>query len=147
MSYVTIWLHCVWSTKNRKISIPHKYRPHVLNHFREYAKQHGIVIDYINLHKDHVHLLVNLGKTQNVAGIVHRIKGESSFWLNKMKFFGYHFQWQDDYFAVSVSPSHVEGVRKYIARQDEHHRKMTWDEEMNWFLEECGFERVKDRGK
>lgn len=146
MSQVTIWLHCVWSTKNRKIIIPHKYRPQILNHLRDYAKQHDIFMDYVNLHKDHVHLLLNLGKTQNVAAILQRIKGESSFWLNKMKFFSYQFQWQDDYFAVSVSPSHVEGVRRYIARQDEHHKKMTREEEMNWFLEECGFEREKDGG-
>ena len=54
------------------------------------------------------------------------------------------FSWQDDYFAVSVSHSHLEKVRKYIQNQDEHHRKMSWGEEVNLFLKNYGFEKIKD---
>jgi putative transposase len=48
-----------------------------------------------------------------------------------------------DYFAVSVSHSHVEKVRNYIKKQDEHHKKLTWDEEVDLFLKKYNFERIK----
>jgi len=143
MSYLKIWLHCVWSTKNRECIIPNSFRPLLLSHFREYAGSKSIFLDYINAHIDHVHALINLGKEQNIAEIMHLLKGESSHWINKMKLLKCPFTWQDDYFAASVSHSHVDRVRKYIKNQDEHHKKMTWDEELDWFLEKCGFEKME----
>ena len=143
MSYTKIWLHCVWSTKKRRITISNSFRPVLLSHFRELAQEKEIMLDYINLHKDHVHALINLGKTQNIADIMQQIKGESSFWINKMKMMPIHFSWQDDYFAVSVSHSHLEKVRNYIKNQDQHHKKISWEEEVNLFLKKYGFERMR----
>jgi putative transposase len=134
MSYVKIWLHCVWSTKNRECIIPNSFRPILLSHFREYALSKSVFIDYINAHEDHVHALVNLGKEQNIAEIMLLLKGESSNWVNKMHQLNYHFSWQDDYFAASVSHSHVDKVRAYIKNQDEHHKKITWNEELDLLL-------------
>jgi len=114
MSYTTIWLHCVWSTKNREHIIPHSFRSRLLGHIREMARNKGIMLDFINLHKDHVHALVNLGRKQTIADVMHQIKGESSYWINQQNIMPHKFYWQDDYFAVSVSRSHVERVRNYI---------------------------------
>jgi REP element-mobilizing transposase RayT len=72
-----------------------------------------------------------------------QIKGESSFWINKQNVMPFKFNWQDDYFAVSVSHSHVNKVRAYIKNQDEHHKKVTWDEEVDLFLKKYGFDRFK----
>jgi putative transposase len=124
-------------------SIPNSFRPELLSHIREQAREKNIFLDYINLHKDHVHALINLGRQQTIAELMHQIKGESSFWINKQKVLSCKFNWQDDYFAVSVSQSHVERVRKYIKNQDEHHRKISWNEEVVLFLEKYGFERIK----
>lgn len=143
MSYTKIWLHCVWSTKSRENFISNSFRPVLLSHFREQAIEKGILMDYINAHKDHVHALINLGKQQTIADIMHQIKGESSHWINKMSVMDEKFSWQDDYFAVSVSQSHFKRVRMYIENQDEHHKKMSWDEEVDLFLKRYGFERIK----
>jgi REP element-mobilizing transposase RayT len=140
MSYTTHWLHCVWRTKDNSIILSHDNRPEILTHFREYAKSKNIVLDYINLHKNHVHALINLGKEQSISKVMQLIKGESAYWINKQKYLRIHFSWQDDYYAVSVSPSHVERVRKYIANQDEHHNEKTWEEEVNLFLKKWRFE-------
>ena len=143
MSYVKIWIHCVWSTKNRDQIISQSFRPELLKHFRENAKEKNIILDYINAHENHVHALINLGKQQNLATIMQYLKGESSFWINSKKILPYHFSWQDDYFAVSVGHSQVERVRNYIKNQDEHHRKMSWEEEVNLFMKKYGFEQIK----
>ncbi len=143
MSYTKIWLHCVWSTKNRDCLIPFSFRPDLLKHFRENAATKKIQLDYINAQENHVHALINLGKEQNVADLMHLLKGESSFWINKQKILPYHFEWQDDYFALSISHSHVDRVRHYIKNQDEHHKKMTWEQEVVLFLKKYGFEQIK----
>jgi len=143
MSYVKIWLHCVWSTKNRDNIITNSFRPVLLSHIREQAKTKGISLDYINAHKDHVHALINLAQRQNIADVMQQIKGESSHWINSIKMMPVKFYWQDDYFAVSVGHSQVERVREYIKNQDAHHKTMSWDEEVEQFLEKYGFEKMK----
>lgn len=139
MSYTTIWLHCVWSTKNRECIISNTFRPVLLKHIRQKASDKGILLNYINLHRDHVHALINLGRKQTIADVMQQLKGESSHWINKMNVMLVKFYWQDDYFAVSVSQSQVERVREYIKRQDEHHRKITLEEEVDQFLKRYNF--------
>lgn len=58
------------------------------------------------------------------------IKGESANWLNKQNFFRGKFYWQDDYYAISVSESQVEKVRSYIAGQEEHHKAVPFEKEL-----------------
>ena len=72
------------------------------------------------------------------------LKGESSHWINKDKFLKNKLQWQDDYFAVSVGESQVERVRAYIRNQEEHHKKRTFQEEVDEFMEKYGWKRMND---
>ena len=67
------------------------------------------------------------------------IKGESSFWINKNKIVPQGFEWQDEYFAVSVSESAVGAARKYINNQEAHHSKVTFVQEYNEFISKYGF--------
>ena len=72
------------------------------------------------------------------------IKGESSFWINKHQLTKQKFEWQDEYFAVSVSESMLEKVRYYIRNQEEHHKKVTFQEEYDDFISKYGFTRQTD---
>lgn len=145
MSYVKIWLHCIWSTKHRENTIDNSLRPTLLAHFREYAQSKLIALDYINAHHDHVHALINLQKAQNIATVMKLLKGESAYWVNKMQLVKQQFAWQDEYFAASVSQSHVDKVRTYIRNQDEHHQKTTWEQERHLLIDRYGFEEIKDK--
>jgi hypothetical protein len=69
------------------------------------------------------------------------IKGESSNWINKNKIVKGRFAWQDDYWAVGATENHVEGVKKYILNQEEHHKKHTFAEEIEKFMSRYGSER------
>jgi len=53
------------------------------------------------------------------------------------------FEWADEYFAVSISESHLNRVREYIKNQEEHHREKSWEEECNEFIEKYGFKKMK----
>lgn len=144
MSYVQIWLHCVWGTRNGDCIISSALRPELLHHISINAKENKITLDRLNIHKDHAHALINMGKQQNLVTIMQFLKGESSFWINTQKLLPGQFAWQDDYLAVSVSNSHLEKVRNYIKNQDAHHQNMSWEEELQLFIEKYGFVRIKD---
>jgi len=146
MPFVKVYLHCVWSTKNR---IPYlntiELRQKVWNHIRENAIQKGIFIDFINGYSDHCHCLISLGVDQNIQKVIQLIKGESSFWINKNELTKEKFQWQEEYFAVSVSESVLDKVRNYIKNQEEHHKKKTFQEEYDEFILKYGFKMVDNK--
>ncbi len=89
----------------------------------------------INSVADHVHILFELGRTVTVSGAVEQVKKISSKWIKTQgaEFAG--FAWQAGYGAFAVSESNVPAVRKYIAGQQEHHRKKSFQEEYRAFLQ------------
>ena len=141
MSYVRIWLHCVWGTKNRIPFLTNENKWDILNHIRENAKLKGIFIDYINGHKEHIHCTISLNADETLSKTVQLIKGESSYWINKNAFVKGKFEWADEYSAVSVSESQISKVREYIKNQDVHHKKKTWEEECDEFMKKYGFKK------
>lgn len=145
MPFVKVYIHFVWSTKNRRPFLNTKeIRTKVWNHILDNAKEKGIFIDFINGYSDHCHCLISLGLDQTIQKVMQLVKGESSFWINKNGLLDEKFEWQDEYFAVSVSESMIEKVRKYIANQEEHHKKKSFQEEYNELIAKYGFERFKD---
>ncbi len=147
MPFVKIYIHLVWSTKNRYPFLNSKdMRVKVWNHMRENAKEKGIFIDFINGYADHCHCLISLGTDQTIQKVMQLIKGESSFWINKNQLTNEKFEWQDEYFAVSVSESVVQKVRDYIKNQEEHHAKKSFQQEYEEFISKFGFEQMKDFG-
>lgn len=113
-------------------------------HIRDNAKSKSIFIDIIGGYSEHCHCLVSLGSDQTIEKIMQLIKGESSFWINKEKLIRQKFEWQNEYYAVSVSESMVSEVRTYIKRQEEHHKKKTFEEEFDEFIQQYGFEKFRD---
>src|SRR5688572_8837805 len=109
-----------------------------------YAVKKKIHIDFLNGYFEHVHCLLSLGSDQTLEKLMQLIKGESSFWINKNQLTKKRFGWQDEYFVASVSESNVAAVRRYIARQEEHHSKVPFDREFDDMLIRAGFQRFKD---
>lgn len=139
MPYVKVWVHVVWSTKNRQPYLHEEIRPKVFEYTRSNGKSKGIHIDVVGGHKDHVHCLISLNPGQSLGECVQLMKGESSAWINKSKLSKFRFGWQRDYFAVSVGRSSIEKVRRYILRQEEHHKKVKFSDEFKAFLRRAGF--------
>ncbi|WP_241330761.1 IS200/IS605 family transposase [Chryseobacterium arthrosphaerae] len=140
MSFIKIYIHFVFSTKNRKPFLnTFDLRIKVWKHIKEYATEKGIFLDMINGYSDHCHCLISLGSDQNIEKIVQLLKGESSYWINKNKLTKEKFSWQDEYFAVSVSESVVDSVRNYIKNQEKHHQKKSFTDEYREFIEKYNF--------
>ncbi|MBC7864259.1 MAG: transposase [Bacteroidia bacterium] len=146
MSFVRIYVHTVWATLNREKSLQPEARKIIFDHIKENAVKKEIFIDCINGYTDHVHCLISLGKQQSICDVLQLIKGESSFWINKNKIIPTKFRWEEQFYADAISFSQIDNVRKYIYSQEEHHKKVTWQEECDNFLKDFGlYEQVKSK--
>ena len=143
MSWVRVWIHLVFTTKNREQVLTFELRKELFSHILQNANEKGILLDCVNGYSDHVHCLIALNKDQTVSSMVQLIKGESSHWINTNKLLPGKFHWQDDYWAVGVSESHIEALRKYIYEQEEHHRVRSFTEEIDDFMKKYGWQFVK----
>jgi REP element-mobilizing transposase RayT len=145
MPFIKVYIHFVWSTKNRVPLLNSKeIRQKVWNHIKENAPKKGIFIDYVNGYSDHCHCLVSMNSNQTIQQIMQLIKGESSFWINKHLITEQKFEWQDEYYAVSVSESMIEAVRNYIKNQEEHHLNNTFNQEFDEFISKHGFQKFEE---
>jgi len=144
MRYVKVWIHLVWSTKNRQPFLRDEIRPGIFQHMRDNAKKKDIFLDFINGYREHVHGLVSLGTEQTISNIVKLMKGESSHWINQNNLIDLKFEWQHEYFAVSVCESLIDKTRDYIRNQEAHHSRKGFDEEFELMLKKYGFQRFED---
>lgn len=90
--------------------------------------------------EDHVQILCRLSKTISVSGLTRELKRESSKWVKSKSSRLTVFQWQNGYGAFSISPSHVEDLKRYIANQAEHHKTETFQDEFRRLCRKYGIE-------
>lgn len=145
MPHINVWIHFVWTTKDRTPLLNDKIRYSVFEHIRENAKEKNIFIGALNGWVEHVHCLISLGSDQKMEDLMRLLKGESSHWINKNNLTKTKFHWQDEYFAVSVSESLLSSVKNYIDKQEQHHSSKTFDDEYEYFLQKAGFKRFDDK--
>ena len=86
----------------------------------------------VNGTADHVHVLLRIRPVHSAAEIARVIKTNSSGWVRAK--WSSNFAWQTGYGVFSVSESNVAAVTKYIAGQEEHHKKHPFQEEFLAFL-------------
>ena len=129
ISYVSSYFHCVFSTKERRPLIPPSLRDRLWPFLGGIARNNEMKAIEIGGVQDHVHVLLSLPSTLSVAKALQLIKGGSSKWVHET--FPEHrlFAWQVKYGAFSVSVSQLDKTIEYIKSQEEHHRKMSFQEE------------------
>lgn len=134
-SLTNLLVHLVFSTKNRTRFIDAPVRPEL------YAYCGGILRDLespalaIGGTDDHIHILCGLSKKLAPCKLVEEIKRGSSRWIKGCSNAYSEFYWQNGYGMFSVSESNRDSVTTYIASQEEHHRRMTFQDEFRQFLE------------
>lgn len=138
-SLTKIWIHLIFGTKERTPLINQSFEKQLYDHIRTLLeKDFGCNVDIINGTADHIHISFLQNQNYSLAEIVKTVKGNSSHWINQNKFLKAKFAWQTGYGAFSVSESMINEVRKYIANQKEHHRKISFAEENKKFAEKYG---------
>ena len=138
-TYHSLNYHITFSTKNRTpwiktewIERLHAYIGGTVNDLDGKALKIGGV-------EDHVHLLIGLKPTHCISDFMRELKKSASKWVHETIEYP-PFEWQDGYAVFSVSPTGRESVAKYIENQKEHHRKMSFREELIFMLKKAGIE-------
>jgi REP element-mobilizing transposase RayT len=135
-SLAKILLHLVFSTKERRPFLRdqqlreelHRYLGGIFTHL----DCQPLIIGGV---EDHVHMLFAHSRTATVADVVKELKRSSSVWLKTKSPDLAEFTWQNGYGVFSIGQSQVNDVRAYIAEQDEHHRKISFQDEFRRLLQ------------
>lgn len=138
-----IWIHGVFSVKEREKLIKVQFEKELHNHLKErLEKDFECKMRIINGTEDHIHILFLLSPNFSIKDIFKNIKGESSHWINQSNFLKDKFSWQTGYGAFSVSESKVNEVEKYIKNQKEHHKRITYLQEVDLFVKKYGLKFI-----
>ena len=128
--------HVVFGTKYREPSIEKRWRDNLYSYLGGILRRYDCVPEAIGGIEDHVHLLVGMPVTRHLPEVVRQVKYGSSRWVHK--WIDRSFGWQEGYGSITVSPSLVDRVTAYIARQEEHHRFKSFEEEYAEMMRVCG---------
>jgi len=110
---------------------------HLFDYFIRKGKETGVLFEKLTIQPEHVHALINLPTNQTIAEFMNLIKGGSSYWLNR-NVFQSRFSWQRGYGAYSVSASLLKNVKQYIDNQQEHHKRLSFNQEYEKWKNEYG---------
>jgi REP element-mobilizing transposase RayT len=133
-SFSAVYVHLVFSTKERRPFLrDFTIRESLHSYLGGISKQLGCAPISVGGIEDHVHLLARFGRTITQAEWVKELKRVSNLWL-KYQYHIKEFEWQGGYADFSVSQSNLEHVKKYIAQQREHHKKMNFQDELRLLL-------------
>ena len=137
-SLAKIVIHIVFSTKHRQPIIPSDIRQELEAYLAGTLQQIDSPPIQVTCVADHAHILCCLSRTLTLAKLVEDVKKSASKWIKTKSSALQQFHWQNGYGAFSVSQSNVPAVRQYIVSQEEHHRKVTFQEEFRAFLKRHG---------
>lgn len=133
-SYNKIWIHAIWSTKNRLPLIHPTVEIKIHQFITEQLREQGCPVRIINGMPDHIHCLFLLSPQKSIMEVIKQIKGSSSHFINKNNLISEKFAWQTGYASYSVSQSVVDRVYHYIKNQKQHHEKKTFQREYDELL-------------
>lgn len=134
-SLANILVHLVFSTKERASMLDDAWRDDLHGYIGGIVRRCGTDLLAANSVADHIHLLFPLPRTISVAALVKEIKTGATNWIQKRDPRCVEFHWQAGYGIFSVSPGHKDAVIQYIARQPEHHRVVSFQDEYRQLLE------------
>ncbi|HKO98459.1 MAG TPA: IS200/IS605 family transposase [Pyrinomonadaceae bacterium] len=136
-----VWIHLIFSTKNRfPFLTDKKLRTDVHGYLANMLRGEDCETLIVNGVEDHIHALFALSRTHSIASVVKEIKRTSSGFAKELSPTLEKFHWQNGYGAFSVSQSNLEEVIRYIENQEEHHKRVTFQDEYRAFLKAYGIE-------
>ena len=133
-SLSSILIHLIFSTKNREPFLTPEIDAELYPYMASILKALKSPALIINGTSDHLHTLFSLSRVATVADVVEEVKTESSKWIKRKGIEFRNFHWQSGYGAFSIGQSQISTVKRYIRRQKQHHRRITFQDEYRKFL-------------
>jgi REP element-mobilizing transposase RayT len=139
-TFTSLLVHVVFSTKDRAPELSPELAVRLFPYMGGIVRECKGTALIINGPADHVHALLSIPATISIADILRVLKTNSSRWVHEQFPERKRFGWQAGYGAFTVSGSQSDDVRNYIASQEEHHRKVSFQEEFVTLLKKHGLE-------
>ena len=139
-TFTNLLYHIVFSTKYRRPQIVAGLREDLYSYIGGIIRADDATLVEIGGIADHVHLVTRFRTQRSVAEMVKTFKAKSSKWVNERRRGDDRFYWQTGYAAFTVSPSQLSNVIRYVRNQQEHHRRVTFQEEYISLLQRHGVE-------
>jgi REP element-mobilizing transposase RayT len=136
-THLSLHFHLIFGTKDHVPFIADVWRPRLHAYMGGILSSLDTVPEIVGGVDDHVHILAGMRATERLADVMRELKSASSRWVHEEVGLP-DFSWQEGYGAFTVSSSHRDSVRRYIERQEEHHRTRSYKEEYLEFLKKCG---------
>ncbi len=136
----SLLVHLVFSTKHRQRLITPEIEPDLFAYMGGIMRNNNSRLLTAGGTADHAHLLVSQSKNIALSELVMDVKKDSSSWLKTQDRTLRNFHWQDGYGGFSVGAAEVPRLKRYIGNHKEHHRKVTFQEELLRFLKEYEIE-------
>ena len=137
-SFASLLVHAIFSTRNRAPDLSPEIAGRLFPYMGGIVRERKGVPLIINGPADHVHMLVSVPATESIAELMRVVKTNSSRWVHEQFPALQKFAWQAGYAAFTVSASRSADVTDYIAGQQEHHRRASFQEEFLAFLQKHG---------
>ena len=134
-TYHQIYIQVVFAVKYREALITNECKSKIFGVIGNLINETGCKTIVINGVEDHVHCLLALKPTISISELMRIVKGKSSRFINEHQLTKHKFEWQEGYGVFSYSKSHIDAVYKYIAHQEEHHKKQNFKDEYLSFLD------------
>lgn len=128
-TYHQVYIQAVFAVKYRDAIITSDCKSKILSVIGNLINETGCRTLIVNGTEDHVHCLLSLKPTISISELMKIVKGKSSKFINDHQLTKHKFEWQEGYGAFSYSKSHIDAVYKYIANQEEHHKKQNFKDE------------------
>ena len=123
-----VLVHVVFTTKNREKSLSAVVRKRLHAYLAQVIVDEGGRTLIVNGGLEHVHILLRLPAKLALSSLIGKAKSNSSRWLRRGLLPG--FSWQEGYAAFSVSQSQRDAVFRYVAAQEERHRRQDFEAEL-----------------
>lgn len=133
-SLARMHVHLIFSTKDRRPLIREPIREPLNHYLATVLLEMGCFPVLVNSVADHVHVLFELARNVALSHAVEKAKSSASKWMKSQGLEYALFSWQAGYGAFAVSLSNVNAVRNYIAAQEKHHRRKSFQDEFLAFL-------------
>ena len=128
-TFTQIYIHFLFAVQNRISLIQPEWKDELYKYITGIVQKNGHKLIAVNGIANHVHIFVGYKPHQLIPELMQDVKGSSSKWINEKKFVKGKFSWQEGYGAFSYSHSQIDQVVRYIANQEKHHKKQTFQEE------------------
>ncbi|HWM25227.1 MAG TPA: IS200/IS605 family transposase [Chthoniobacterales bacterium] len=137
-SYCNLLYHIVFSTKRREPWLTPEMRPRTHQYLGGAIRDENGIALIVNGTADHIHILAKLRPDKAISKLIGELKANSSGWISRTFENCAGFAWQEGYGAFTVSESMLSKVHRYIERQEEHHRRISFLEEFKVLLKAHG---------